>query len=411
MAWSPAQPALAPKPVPDILKALYRTSLEAPEAFKAEYEATTSRILSILESFPLRREECETLEGENALHFAAGCGSLEVCQALLERHPELNLQEDPHGHTPLFWAVRHGLVGATQLLIRRGAASWHTDKRGLTALHWAAALGFARICSLLLAVPAARALKNQRCSRGWTPLHSSAYGGSAKCCSALLQANADVGLRTPQEWTALHLAAVKGHVEVLQILLPYCSTEVILALDYHGCSARDLAQEAGQSNAAEALQQPEDMHRHQARCWHQCCQKQPEVKLSDLLAAALHIEAPILEKVGRDAVELSCHIVDLQFRMSGYVVEVKHCGGPDGAAPARVYYARTVEQRKVELVEFLVPRVRSSGQAVWQQGERYKFRIRGCCERRLAPDPGAVRQASRRSKELASIEEEEEGYP
>ena len=44
-------------------------------------------------------------------------------------------------------------------------------------------------------------------------------------------------------------------------------------------------------------------------------------------------------------------------------------------------------------------------------GERYKFRIRGCCERRLAPDPGAVRQASRRSKELASIEEEEEGYP
>ena len=79
---------------------------------------------------------------------------------------------------------------------RRGAASWHTDKRGLTALHWAAALGFARtrvasmervpqhvsrsaivrICSLLLAVPAARALKNQRCSRGWTPLHSSAYG-------------------------------------------------------------------------------------------------------------------------------------------------------------------------------------------------------------------------------------------
>ena len=28
---------------------------------------------------------------------------------------------------------------------RRGAASWHADKRGLTALHWAAALGFSRI--------------------------------------------------------------------------------------------------------------------------------------------------------------------------------------------------------------------------------------------------------------------------
>ena len=40
------------RPVPDILSGLYRTSLEAPEAFKAEFEATTSRVLSILESSP-----------------------------------------------------------------------------------------------------------------------------------------------------------------------------------------------------------------------------------------------------------------------------------------------------------------------------------------------------------------------
>ncbi|CAE7261491.1 FCSK [Symbiodinium sp. CCMP2592] len=378
------------RPVPDILSGLYRASLEAPEAFQAEFEATTSRVLSILESFPLKRDELETAQGENALHFAAGCGSLEVCQALLERHPDLIHQEDTHGHTPLFWAVRHGLAGATQLLIRKGAASWHCDKRGLTALHWAAALGFARLCGMLVDVPAAAALKNQRCSRGWTPLHSSAYGGSAECCTTLLDAKADVGQRTPQEWTALHLAAVKGHIEVLEVLLPHCSTEMILALDRHGCSAKDLAEEAGEHQAEAMLQQ--ETHRQLMRSWNPCSQKQPEVKLSDLLAAALCIQAPVLEKVGRDAVELSCHIVDLQFRVSGYVVEVKHCGGPDGAAPARVYYARTVEQRKVEFVEFLVPRMRSSGQAVWQRGERYKFRIRGCCERRLAPEPGAPRQ-------------------
>ena len=34
------------------------------------------------------------------------------------------------------------------------------------------------------------------------------------------------------------------------------------------------------------------------------------------------------------------------FRIAGYVVEVKDCRGPSGAAPARVYYARTKEQRK-----------------------------------------------------------------
>ena len=38
-------------------------------------------------------------------------------------------------------------------------------------------------------------------------------GGSAECCDYLLAADADDSLRTPQEWTALHLAALQGHVE------------------------------------------------------------------------------------------------------------------------------------------------------------------------------------------------------
>lgn len=39
----------------------------------------------------------------------------------------------------------------------------------------------------------------------------------------------------------------------------------------------------------------------------------------------------------------------LRFRIAGYVVEVKDCRGPSGAAPARVYYARSSEQRKAGL--------------------------------------------------------------
>ncbi|CAE7371574.1 unnamed protein product [Symbiodinium natans] len=341
-------------------------------------------------------KELETSQGENALHFAAGCGSLEVrcqqhavfpcmrgrarpctvegvpCAAGPPSRPdpsgdvcldglvlaycaksfrceeipcsfELHGQEDANGHTPLFWAV------AQPSAVRRSS---RPKQRSVSVLR-------RRTDAPLLEI-----LEDRECF---------AQPSLSK-----------------KEWTALHAAAVKGHTEVLQTLLPHCSTEVILALDRHGCSARDLAK-AGHEEAAEVLLQPE-VDRHLARSCHCCVPKQPEVKLSDLLAAALRIQAPVLEKVGHDAVELSCHVVDLQFRVSGYVVEVKHCGGPDGAAPARVYYARTVEQRKVESVEFLVPRIRSSGQAVWQRGERYKFRIRGCCERRLAPEPGAPRQ-------------------
>ena len=181
-----------------------------------------------------------------------------------------------------------------------------------------------RLCGMLLAVPTAAALKNQRCGRGWTPLHSSSYGPPLRklyklvhrfsscdlCCLSselpqvaqpsavrrssrpkqrsvsVLRRRTDAPLLeiledrecfaqpslSKKEWTALHAAAVKGHTEVsrckdssssvalpkccatflwpcvmcckvLQTLLPHCSTEVILALDRHGCSARDLAKD------------------------------------------------------------------------------------------------------------------------------------------------------------------------
>lgn len=383
---------MGPKPVPEILAGLYRSSLEAPEAFQAEYEASTNRVLSILQSFQFQEVDLQ-LDDRNALHYAAGCGCLEVCEALL-RHPQLNFQEDRHGHTPLLWAVRHGMAGAMQLLLRHGAVPWHSDHRGLTALHWACALGFGRLCKLLLMVPLnAEAMKDQRCQRGWTPLHSAAYSGSAACCEHLLDAGADETLRTPRDWTALHLAALQGQVEALKVLASHCSTEVFLALDAQGLSALDLAKESGHLEAAEVLRHPEETHRHLVRAWYKCLSRGPKVAFDDLIEAALLIKAPEVEKVGQDALELCCQVVDLGFRIAGYVVEVKDCRGPSGAAPARVYYARTKEQRKVDEVEFLVPRLRqTSGQAIWQRGGTYQFRLRGCCDRRSAPDPYSLRQ-------------------
>ena len=40
-------------------------------------------------------------------------------------------------------------------------------------------------------------------------------GGSAACCEHLLSAGADETLRTPRDWTALHLAALQGQVEAM----------------------------------------------------------------------------------------------------------------------------------------------------------------------------------------------------
>eukprot|EP00913_Durusdinium_trenchii_P002939 g2726.t1 len=190
-----------------------------------------------------------------------------------------------------------------QLLLRHGALAWHSDQRGLTALHWCCALDLPRLCRLLLAVPLyVETMIDQRCRRGWTPLHSGAYSGAASCCEQLVAANAQLALRTPDEWTALHLAALKGHAEVLNILAPHCSTEVMLALDSKGFSALDLTKDSGHAAAVE------ETHRHLVRAWYKCLSRGPEVDFHDLMEAALLIKAPIMEKVGKDALELCCHI-------------------------------------------------------------------------------------------------------
>lgn len=49
--FGPRSPAFSPS-----VPGLYRSSLEAPEAFQAEYEASSNRVLSILQSLLARAE-------------------------------------------------------------------------------------------------------------------------------------------------------------------------------------------------------------------------------------------------------------------------------------------------------------------------------------------------------------------
>ena len=63
--------------MPEILAGLYQSFLEAPEAFEAEYEATTGRVLSILQSPGAQKKREAARQSLEAAREAEGRGTLQ----------------------------------------------------------------------------------------------------------------------------------------------------------------------------------------------------------------------------------------------------------------------------------------------------------------------------------------------
>jgi len=209
----------------------------------------------------------------------------------------------------------------------------------------------------------------------------------------------------------LHLAAARGHMEVVEYLAPL-DLSVARAADALGRSALDLARANGHVYVAAYLADPEKAYasedagdglqeglaflEHQRLIGKWSRLLGPLAELPDPLVATLDIASPQVQSMCEDALELTCHIRDLESRLLTYVLEVSRWDGPRGAAPFRVYYARTKEQQKLDSVQFLVPRLRPRGPpgatALWEHGGKYRFRITGFYERCLTtPEvPGQV---------------------
>lgn len=64
-------------------------------------------------------------------------------------------------------------------------------KTGATALHVAAAKGYTKVLSLLLA---GRADVDKQDNDGWTPLHASAHWGQKEACQMLVSSLADMDI-------------------------------------------------------------------------------------------------------------------------------------------------------------------------------------------------------------------------
>ncbi|XP_062843287.1 transient receptor potential cation channel subfamily A member 1a [Trichomycterus rosablanca] len=149
---------------------------------------------------------------KSALHFAAEYGRINTCHRLLETMTDTRLlnEGDEKGMTPLHLASRGGHVKVVELLLRKGAL-FHSDYKGWSCLHHAAAEGFTQTMERLLVSDIK--LLDKTDTEGNTALHLAARAGHVTAVQLLLLRGAQILLNW-SEASFLHEAVHNYRKEV-----------------------------------------------------------------------------------------------------------------------------------------------------------------------------------------------------
>ncbi|KAI9918716.1 hypothetical protein PsorP6_011688 [Peronosclerospora sorghi] len=181
------------------------------------------------------------------VHAAAREGNLDDLRNILLADPAQVSALDKYGLTPLHWACDRGEAGAARLLLHHGADVDAIEERMFKRrpLHFAVLASSEATVRELLAHHADVLAGDYR---GWAPIHGAAYSGDVGTLTALLQATESwITQLTNQGETALHVAARRGHVEVIRLLLRHDSgNQRLLGMqDNEGLTAAQIADRSG----------------------------------------------------------------------------------------------------------------------------------------------------------------------
>ena len=164
-------------------------------------------------------------DGDTCLHYAAEGGHVEVVSKLLavgakENQDYVNARNNS-GTSPLMETCSNGHMNVATYLVEHGASIHLQDEDGDTCLHYAARGGHVDVVSQLLAVGAKenQDYVNARNNCGSTPLMITCSNGHMNVATYLVKHGANIHLQDEDGDTCLHLAAEKGHVEVVSKLL------------------------------------------------------------------------------------------------------------------------------------------------------------------------------------------------
>ncbi|KAG5224638.1 ankyrin [Salix suchowensis] len=166
-------------------------------------------------------------QGDTALHEAARNACGHVVEILTKEDPDFSYSANVHGETPLYIAASVGRGPEKDKVIdsilRNCISMDYGGPNGRTALH--AAITARDDVTARKILEKEKKLTKKTDENGWSPLHYAAYFFDILAVKALLECDASaayIAEKKEKKRTALHIAAIKGHVNVIKEIVSRC---------------------------------------------------------------------------------------------------------------------------------------------------------------------------------------------
>ncbi|KAH9682250.1 ANK REP REGION domain-containing protein [Citrus sinensis] len=163
-------------------------------------------------------------EQNTPLHEAVRLRSVDVAKILIVADPHVPYSANRNNETPLYMAAANGSVEIVAKILQKCPSPAHEGPDGKTALHAAVYTYPTEVIKQLLLHEEKRSLTVVRDKYGWTPLHHAAYSGRELTSKLLLDHDKSAAFIGDKDrnMTALHLAAARGHIMVVDRILSSC---------------------------------------------------------------------------------------------------------------------------------------------------------------------------------------------
>ncbi|XP_016142116.1 inversin-like [Sinocyclocheilus grahami] len=248
------------------------------------------------------------------LHWAALLGHAKIVHLLLERNKSGMIPSDSQGATPLHYGAQSNYADTVAVFLKHPSVRDEPDLEGRTAFMWAAGKGSDDVIKIMLDLKKDLDI-NMTDKYGGTALHAAALSGHVSTAQLLLEQGAMVDPLDVMKHTPLFRACEMGHRDVILTLIKGGARVDLVDIDGH--SALHWAALGGNAEVCEVLMEngiSPNLQDHAGRTPLQCAAYAGYINCMALLIQ--HDADPnIQDKEGRTALHWSCN--------NGYLDAVK----------------------------------------------------------------------------------------